>query len=197
MATGQTRDVLAGVDLTDDEYTVEQHLLRNRYAVYDGDGELILRAKQKLFRMKEEFPFTDPDGNPVFEIKAESILDTAGDYTITESGSGDAIAVLDKNWTLLTHRWKVRDPDDERLLATIESRGIAAELARNLPIVGVVGQFLPHKYTIEDADGNRIGSIAGQLSVRDVYEITIEDSGDAAKEALVAAAIAIDALEGN
>ena len=182
--------------MTGDEYRVEQHLLRNKYKVYDGDGELILRAKQKLFKIKEEFPFTDPDGDPVFEIKADSILDTAGDYTVT-TADGDPIAVLDKNWTLLTHRWKVRDPNDERLLAKIESRGIAAELLRNLPIVGIVGQFLPHRYTVEDTDGNDLGEIAGQLSIRDVYEITIDDSGDAAKEALVAAAIAIDALEGN
>jgi uncharacterized protein YxjI len=196
MATGIQRDVIEGVDLTGDEYTVKQHLLRNKYKAYDGDGELILEAKQKLFKLKEEFPFTDPAGNEIFEIKAESILDTAGDYTITTT-DGDAIAVLDKNWTLLTHKWKVRDPQDERLLAKIESRGVAAELLRNLPVVGIVGQFLPHKYTVEDTDGNAIGEIAGQLSIRDVYDITIEDSGDADKEALVAAAIAIDALEGN
>ena len=196
MATGKQRDVIAGVDLTGDEYTVKQHLLRNKYKVYDGDDELILRAKQKLFKLKEEFPFTNPDGDSVFEIKADSILDTAGDYTIT-TAEGDAIAVLDKNWTLLTHKWKVRDPNDERLLAKIESRGIAAELLRNLPVVGIVGQFLPHKYTVEDTDGNSMGEITGQLSIRDIYEITRDDSGDADKEALVAAAIAIDALEGN
>ena len=190
-------DVVDGVDLTGDEYTVKQRLLRNKYRVFDGDGELILRAKQKLFKMKEEFPFTDPDGNAVFEIKAESILDHAGDYTITASGSGDAIAVLDKNWTLLTHKWKVRDPDDERLLAKIESRGALVELLRNLPYVSLVTGMIPHKYTIEDVDGNEIGEIAGQFSLADTYEITVEDSGDADKEALVAAAIAIDALEGN
>jgi uncharacterized protein YxjI len=197
MATGTQRDVIEGVDLTGDEYTVTQKLLRNKYKVYDGDDELILRAKQKLFKMKEEFPFTDADGNDVFEIKAESILDHAGDYTLTEADSGDAIAVLDKNWTLLSHKWKIRDPDDERLLAKIESRGALLELVRNLPYVGIVTGLIPHKYTIEDADGNDIGEIAGQLSLADTYEITVEDSGDADKEALVASAIAIDALEGN
>jgi len=50
---------------------------------------------------------------------------------------------------------------------------------------------------VEDTDGNHLGSIEGRLSLHDVYDITIEDAGDAPKEALVASAIAIDALEGN
>ncbi|MFB6309000.1 MAG: LURP-one-related/scramblase family protein [Haloarculaceae archaeon] len=188
-------DVIPGVDLTGDEYTVKQSLIRNKYAVYE-DGDLLLRAKQKLFKLKEQFPFTDPDGEEVFEITAGGILDVAGDYTIT-TADDEAVAVLDKNWTLLTHKWKVRDPDDERLLARIESRGALFQLLRRVPIVRIVTSFIPHKYTIEDTDGNQIGEIAGRFSIRDIYDITIEDSGDAPKEALVAAAIAIDALEGN
>lgn len=47
---------IAGIDLTDDRYTVEQSLLRNRYAASDADGNVVLRGKQKLFRVKEEFP---------------------------------------------------------------------------------------------------------------------------------------------
>lgn len=191
-----TTDVIPRADLTGDEYRVEQSLIRKRYAVYDGDGELVLRAKQKLFRLKERFPFTDPDGNEVFEIAAGGIFDVAGDYTIT-TADGDAVAVLDKNWTLLTHKWKVRDPDDERLLATIESRGILFQLLRRVPVVRIVTSLIPHKYSIEDADGTRLGEIAGRFSIRDKYDVTIDESGDAPKEALVAAAIAIDALEGN
>lgn len=199
MATQTTvdDDVIAGVDLTGDEYTVKQHLIRNKYNVYDGDGDHILKAKQKLFKLKEQFPFTDPDGDAVFEINAKGVFDVAGDYVITEAEHDEPIAVLDKNWTLLTHKWKVRDPNDERLLAKIESQGIGVQLLRSLPIVRVVGSFIPHEYTIEDTDGNHLGDIDGRFSIRDIYDITIEDTGDVPKEALVAAAIAIDALEGN
>ena len=199
MATQMTaeEDVIAGIDLTGDEYTVKQHLIRNKYNVYDGDGEHILKAKQKLFKLKEQFPFTDPDGEPVFEINAKEVFDVAGDYVITESEGDEPVAVLDKNWTLLTHEWKVRDPDDERLLAKIESQGVGVQLLRSLPLVSIAGQFIPHEYTIEDTDGNRLGDIEGRFSIRDIYDITIEDTGDVPKEALVAAAIAIDALEGN
>lgn len=190
-------NVIAGIDLTDDEYTVKQHLLLNRYKVFDDDGTHILKAKQKLFKFKEQFPFIDPDGQEIFEINAQGVFDVAGDYVITESEGDEPLAVLDKNWTLLTHKWKVRDPDDERLLATIESQGIGVQLLRSLPVIRIVGSFIPHEYTIEDTDGNHLGDIDGRLSIRDIYDITIEESGDVPKEALVAAAIAIDALEGN
>lgn len=196
MATGKQEEVISGIDLTDDEYTAQQHLLRNKYKVFDAEGEVILRAKRKLFKMKEEFPFVDADGNDVFEIKAEGILDHAGDYVLKDH-TGEPIAVLEKNWTIMTHKWKVRDPDDESLLAKIESRGAAFQLLRSLPVVGLVGSFVPHKYSIEGPDGEELGEIAGRLSIKDTYDITIEDTGDAAKEALVAASIAIDALEGN
>lgn len=192
-----TDDVIAGIDLTGNDYTVKQSLVRNKYNVYDEDETLVLKAKQKLFKLKEEFPFVDADDEPIFRIKAEGILDVAGDYTIVDEPSGEPIAVLEKNWTLLSHKWKVRSPRDERLLARIESRGAVVELIRNLPVVGLVTQFIPHAYTIESPDGAELGSISGRLSFRDVYDITIEDTGDAPKEALVAAAIAVDALEGN
>ncbi|WP_306058409.1 LURP-one-related/scramblase family protein [Natronococcus wangiae] len=192
-----TDDVVSGIDLSGDDYTVKQSLIRNKYNVYDGEGTLALTAKQKLFKLKEEFPFVDADGEPIFRIKAEGILDVAGDYTIVDEPSGEPIAVLEKNWTLLSHKWKVRSPTDERLLARIESRGAVVELIRNLPLVGLVTQFIPHAYTIESADGAQLGTIAGRLSFRDVYDITIDDEGDAPREALVAAAIAVDALEGN
>lgn len=189
-------DVIAGVDLTDDEYTVRQKLIRNKYRVYDRNDDLVLKAKQKLLKMREEFPFRDADDNEVFEIKAEGVFDFAGDYVIT-TADDEPLAVLDKNFTLLVHKWKIRDPESERLLARIESRGAVVELLRNIPYVSLVTQLIPHKYTIEDADGNQIGEIEGQISLHDEYEIRVGDTGGVPKEAVVAGAIAIDALEGN
>jgi uncharacterized protein YxjI len=187
-------DVIQGVDLTDDEYHVQQSLIRNKFTVTDTDGTLVLRAKQKLFKMKEEFPFVDADGNEVFTVKAKNLLDVAGDYTIVESGSEDPIAVLGKNFTLLKHEWTVKDPDTDDVWAVIESRGALVEFLRlKVPFMGL----LPHKYTIETPGGTHVGAIEGQLSIRDKYDITIDNAGNIPKEALVAAAIAVDALEGN
>ncbi|MFB6147964.1 MAG: hypothetical protein ABEJ66_03700, partial [Candidatus Nanohaloarchaea archaeon] len=152
------KDVLSSIDFDSENFTVKQSLVRNRYRVLNGD-EVILKAKQKMFRMKEEFPFTDADDNPVFTIKAAKRLDIAGDYGIIDEETGEEVATLSKKFTLLKHIWDVKNPEGE-VQATIESGSKLLELLR---AVSDILSFLPHSYTISDADGNEIGSIEGRF----------------------------------
>ena len=185
---------IAAIDLTDDSYTVEQSLVRNKYAAYDADGDTVLRGKQKMFKMKEEFPFTDGDGTEAFTVTAGGIMDVAGNYVLSDAQTGEDLVVLDNDYSIFQDTWKIRDADTEAKLAQIDSRGALVTLARNnLPL----GELIPHKYEITDADGGHVGRIEGQLSVRDRYEITIDDAGSVPKEAVVAAAMVIDAIQGN
>jgi len=185
---------IPGIDLTDDEYTVEQALIRNKYKAMDAAGEVVLRGKQKLFKMKEEFPFTDGAGNDVFSVKAGGIVDVAGNYMLTDSDTGAEIVVLDNDFSIFQDTWRVRDPDTGELLAQIDSRGALYTLARTyVPL----GELIPHKYEITDADGGHVGTITGQFSIRDRYEISIDDASTVPKEPVVAAAMVIDAIQGN
>lgn len=185
-------DLITGVDLPAGEYEIRQSLVRNKYAVYDPGGDLVLRGSQKRFRMREEFPFEDADGDPVFRVKAASILDIAGDYAVEDSATGRQVATLSKNFTFLTHSWTITSPDGE-VWAEVRSASALLMALRN---VSGLAALLPHRYVIADAGGAEIGRIEGQFSVRDRYALRIEES-DAPTEALVAACIAIDALEGN
>lgn len=183
-----------GVDLHDDEYTVEQSLIRNKYAAYDKRGNVVLRGKQKLLKMKEQFPFVDGDGNEAFEVKAASIIDVAGDYVLSDPRTGDEIVVLDNDFSIIQDTWKIRDADDRTVLAEINSRGALVTLARHyLPLGGII----PHKYEITDQKGDHVGDIEGQISLKDRYEITIDDASDVPKEPIIAAAMVIDAIQGN
>lgn len=190
-------DPIAGVELTGDRYTVEQSLIRNRYRALDAGGNVVIRGKQKMFRMREEFPFVDADGEPVFTVKAGGILDVAGDYTLTDDRTGEPVVVLDKRWTLFSDHWKVRDPETEALIAEITSKSKLVMFLKHLPYVGAIFQLLPHEYEITDPGGGHVGSIDGQFSIRDRYAIEIDDAGDVPKEAVIAAAMVIDAIEGN
>lgn len=187
-------DLIKGIDFSDDKYTVKQSWVRNKYAVYNSAGEKILGAKQKLFKMKEEFPFTDPDGNVVFRIKAKRRLDIAGDYGIIDEETGETVAVLTKQFSILTHNWKIKDPDTDGLIATIESRGKIWGLLRSL--IELL-DFIPHKYTIYNADRDEIGKIQGKWSLKDKYTVELGELGNVPKEAVVASAVTIDALEGE
>jgi len=192
MATSQG---ITGVDLTDDQYTVEQALIRNKYKAMDSRGEVVIRGKQKMLKMKEEFPFVDDDDEEVFTVKAGGIIDVAGNYVIVDAETEAEVAVLDNDYSIMQDTWKIRDGRDERLIAQIDSRGAAVTLARNL--IPYLGPLIPHKYEITDVDGDHVGSIEGQLSLKDRYEITIDDASDVPKETVIAAAMVIDAIQGN
>lgn len=189
-----TTGTLSALQLTDDTYTVEQSMIRNKYKAMDSAGNIVLRGKQKMLQMKEEFPFVTGDDQPAFTVKAQGIMDVAGSYTLTDDETGEPVIVLDNDFSMFQDTWRLRDPDTEALVATIESRGALVTLARNnLPFGGLI----PHKYEITDADGNHAGRIDGQLSVRDRYEISVNRDADVPREAVVAAAMVIDAIQGN
>jgi uncharacterized protein YxjI len=191
----ETRPSISGIDLDGTSYTVEQSLIRNKYAAYDDSDTLVLRAKQKLFKMKEEFPFVDANGTEVFTVKAGGIMDVAGNYTLIDVATGEDVVVLDNDFSVFQDVWTVRDPETDAALATITSRGAAYTLARHY--IPILGPLIPHKYEITDSQGGHVGSIDGQLSLRDRYEITIDDASDVPTDAVVAAAMVIDAIQNH
>lgn len=110
---------IAGIGLTDDRYTVEQRLVRNRYRALDADGNTVLRGKQKPFELKEEFPFVDADGTDVFTVMAGGIVDVADDYPLADGRTGAGVVVLDNDFSVFRDRWTIRDPDTDAPLAEI------------------------------------------------------------------------------
>ncbi|QCC58622.1 hypothetical protein NP511_09060 [Natrinema thermotolerans] len=185
---------IRGLELTDDRYTVEQGLVRNKYRALDSDGNTVLKGKQKMLKMKDEFPFVDGEGNEVFTVKAGGILDVAGNYVLTDARTGEDLVVLDNDYSLLQDTWTIRDATTEEKLAAIASRGAMVTLVRN---VVPFGELIPHKYEITDQSGAHVGSIDGQLGLRDRYEISIDDASSVPKEPIVAAAMVIDAIQDN
>jgi len=193
MSTPSTYDI-SGIDLSDDSYTVEQSLIRNKYKAMDAAGNVVLRGKQKMLKMKEEFPFVDANGDEVFQVKAGGIIDVAGNYMLTDARTGEDIVILDNDYSIFQDTWKIRDASTEAKIAEITSQGALVTIARN---VVPFGGWIPHKYEITDKDGTHVGNIDGQFSLRDRYEITIDDASTVPKEPIIAAAMVIDAIQGN
>ena len=176
----------------DNQYTVKQNLIRNKYQIYNSKGKLILRTKQKLFKLKEEFPFLDSEGNKVFQIKAQNILDIAGDYALTNP-EGEILLILNKKFSFFQHLWEIQNPDKEKI-ATIKGESPFIEFLRSQISIG---SFLPRKYSIR-SEHKQIGKIKKKLGIRDIYKIKLEeDTKNIPKKYLAIASIAIDALEGN
>jgi uncharacterized protein YxjI len=145
-----------------------------------------------MFKMKEEFPFVTGDDEDAFTVKAGGIMDVAGNYAITDAGTGEEIVVLDEEFSLFVENWTIRDPETGEPLATIRSKNKLLSALRHLVSIA---NLAPNKYEIRDADGNHVGDIEGQFSLRDTYTVSIDDASTVPKEAVVAAACILDALE--
>ena len=185
---------ISTVELDDDRYEVKQSAIRNKYVVRDSAGDVVLRGKQKMFKMKEEFPFVTGDDEDAFTVKAGGIMDVAGNYAITDAGTGEEVVVLDEDFSLFVENWTIRDPDSGKPLATIRSKNTLLAALRHLVNIA---NLIPNKYEIFDADGDHVGDIEGQFSLRDTYTVTIDDASNVPKEAVIAAACILDALENN
>jgi uncharacterized protein YxjI len=194
MSTTETSSI-SGVELSDDEYTVVQSPFRNKYRAEDPDGNVVVRGKQKMLKLKEEFPFVDADGNEVFTIKASSMSDVASNYVLKDAQTGEDVVILDNEFDSFQDTWKIRNAKTEAKIAEINSRGAAVTFARQLLPFG--GMIFPYEYEITDLEGDHVGDISGQLSLRDTYDISIDDASEVPKEAVIAAAMVIDAIEDN
>mgnify|MGYP000574977612 CR=1 FL=1 len=183
---------ISTVDLDDDHYEVKQSVIRNKYVVRDSAGDVVLRGKQKLFKMKEEFPFVTGDGEDAFTVKAGGIIDIAGNYAITDAGTGEEVVVLDEEFSLFVENWTIRDPDTGEALATIRSKNKLLSALRHLISAA---NLIPNKYEIFDADGDHVGDIEGKFSLQDAYTVSIDDADNVPKEAVIASACILDALE--
>jgi uncharacterized protein YxjI len=186
-----THDVIGGLDLSSDHYVIRQSLVRSKYSVTDGTGEQVLKGRKKRFKIKEEFPFTTPDGEVAFRVKAQNLFDVAGNYALVDEQSSETFAIVEKEYTLFKHVYNIRAPDG-RLLASIESE---SSVVMALKSFSNLAGLIPHSYSISGPNGEQIGSISERLSLRDIFDVRVGDTGEASHEAIVAAAIAIDALE--
>jgi uncharacterized protein YxjI len=190
--TTKERYNISNLSLEDSEYEVKQSLVRNKYKVRDRNGEVVLKGKQKMFKMKEEFPFVNGDGEEVFTVKAGKVLDVAGNYSLVDSETGEEVVVLDEDLSFLVENWTIRDPNTEEELATIKSKNKILSALRHL---SDIANFVPNEYEIFDSNGQKVGEISGEFSLKDTYNVSIDKSSDVPREAVMASACILDALE--
>lgn len=183
---------IENVDLTEGYYEIEQSLVRNKYKLMDERGNVVLRGKQELFNLREVFPFVNGSGEEAFTVKTDSVLDVAGSYTLIDSVADKKVVVLDEDLSFFAETWTIRDPETGDAIATVQS---SSKLVSALRHVTDIANIVPNKYDIFNPSDEEIGEIAGQLSLKDTYEVTIDESSTVPKEAVMASACVLDALE--
>jgi hypothetical protein len=186
------------LNLSGSQYTVEQtgtdENFQPEYEARDVTGDTIFRCTHQMYEGTDTFPFLGTDGTELCTVEASGNWDIAGDYLLTDSQTGKELVVLDNDFSLFQDTWRIRDAEDESLLAEIDSRGSLFTVGRKiLP----VGQWIGHRFEITDAEGTAVGTIESGFAVFDQYEITISDSSSVPIDPIVAGTVVIDAIQGN
>jgi uncharacterized protein YxjI len=189
---------VAALNLSGSQYTVEQtgtdENFRPEYEARDVTGDTIFRCIHNMYEGNDTFPFVDADGTELFTVEASGSWDIAGDYQLTDSETGEALVILDNDFSLFQDTWRIRDAKDGSLLAEINSRGTLFTVGRKiLP----VGQWIGHHFGITDAEGDPVGTIESDFGVLDQYEITISNSSSVPIDPIVAGTAVIDAIQEN
>jgi hypothetical protein len=185
---------ISRLDLTGEQYTVEQSSVRNKYRAEDAEGNTVLRGNHEMFEANDEFHFTDGDDTEVCTVEASKAIDVAANYHLVDSETGEEVAIFDNDFSILRDTWRVRDATTESVVAEIRSRGTLYTLASKLP---PFAQLLPRKFEITDSMDTPAGSIDGQLSLQDRYEISFDESTATPKAPIVACTMVIDAIQGE
>ncbi|SFR49894.1 hypothetical protein [Halogeometricum limi] len=172
-------------------YEVRQKIrIGNKYRVYEGDTA-ILESKQKRFKLKEDFRFTDPDtGEERFRVKADSVLDVAAAYDIVDSETGDRIGSVKRSvMSFFKHEYELLGPDGQTVATVREDSTLMALLRRH------VTTFIPFNYDIVSPSGEKLGDVSEAFSFRDKYQIDL--TGDVDPRLAVVGMVVIDAIEEN
>jgi len=189
---------ISSLGLSGTEYTVEQtgtdKNFRPEYEARDVTGETIFRCTHEMYEGNDTFPFVDTDGTELFTVEATGNWDIAGDYLLTDGQTGEDLVVLDNDVSLVQDTWRIRDAEDESILATINSRGALYTLARKLL---PAGQWIGHSFEIADPEGSSVGTVESGFAVFDRYEVTIRDRSSVPAGPIVAATVVIDAIQEN
>lgn len=189
---------IAGLDLGGSTYTVEQtgtdENFRPEYEARDVTGETIFRCTHQMYETEDRFPFVDDAGTELFTVTATGTLDIAGEYVLTDSQTGADLVVLDNDVSLIQDTWRLRDVEDDSVLAKIRSRGGLVGAARKLlPI----GQFIGHRFDVLDSAGTTVGTIESDFAVLDEYEVSISDRGSVPLGPVLAVTVVVDAIQEN
>jgi uncharacterized protein YxjI len=164
-------------------------------------GPPIAFVRQKRMALKEDIGFygDEDETQPLFRIKARSMIDIGGRYDVTD-GAGERIGVLEKVFgkSLLRSTWRVLGPGEEEAAVAQERSVPMAILRRAIDFVPEVGGLIPIPYNFDILiDGTPVGKMDRKFQLRDRYVLDL--SGDTERRLdrrlAIALAIGLDTLQ--
>ncbi len=178
-------------------------LLGDRYELSalaaDGStaGEPLARIDRAAFKAREKLDAYATDGQRMFALQAQQLLDVGGRYVVTDA-AGERIGELRKLFleSLVRSTWEVWDGTGA-LVATVRERSALLAVTRRL--IDAVPLPIPYHFDLSGPDGAPIGTFRRLRTVRDRYALELTGDPDRSidRRLALALAVALDALQGR
>lgn len=141
-------------------FTVRQKLfswMGASFQVFNDDGEVVLFAKQKAFRFKEDIRLFASDAmeHEVLRIHARDIIDFSATYDIIDAESEELVGSLRRKGlkSMLKDEWLIFDNDETEIASIKEDNMLLAMTRRFLT------RLIPQNYHIYNNDNEAIAQI--------------------------------------
>lgn len=127
---------------------------------YDEQNNLVCRADQKAFKLKEEVIFYKDEAKmmPYFNVNARKIIDLGMTYDITDSATGQLVASLRRMGIMsafVRDEWLILNANEQEIGRIVEESAGLGFLRRQFPLVAV---FLPQRFAIS-INGQEYGTM--------------------------------------
>lgn len=172
-------------------------LLGASFKIYDPQGNLVLFASQKAFKLKEDIRLYSDESmtTEVLTIHARNIIDFSATYDVTDSATGQKIGALKRKGlkSMFVDEWLILDVDDNEIGTIKEDSVFLATVRRFLTAL------IPQNY---DAfmKGERVADLRQNFNPF-LYKLNIDFSMDTAnlfdKRLGIAAGVLLAAIEGK
>lgn len=126
---------------------------------YDANRNLLCKAEQKAFKLKEDIPFFADENKTqeIFRIRARNIIDIAATYDISDP-NGNRIGSLRRKGlasTFVRDEWVILNASEQEIGLIQEDSNILGVLRRYVDFVAL---FVPQKFSIL-MGGNEVGTM--------------------------------------
>lgn len=169
-------------------------LIGSVFEVYDEKGRVVLYAKQKAFKLREEMKFyTGSDmKSEVLSIKARNIIDISATYDIRNSSNGQLLGSVQRKGlkSMLRDEWVVLDSGGKEIGSMIEDSMMLALIRRFFV------NLVPQNYDFI-VGGNRVADLK-QLFNPFVFKMKVDIlSDDVDKRVILASSVILALIEGR
>lgn len=186
-----------------DTFTIRQKFFRvfgNAFHLFDGEGNLVLFAKQKRFRIKEDFRLYADESQytEILRIATQSIFDIAGTYGVIDSMTGQTIGAVQRKAlkSFVRDEWHLLDEHGQQV-GVIQEDSMGMALLRR--VANDLSLLFPQKYTVT-MDGQPVAEVRRAFNLV-VTKVTIDFTADREhrldRRVGIAAAILLNAIEGR